>query len=72
MGKNGDATFSKLFLIGSISYLQVTMTSMKAWMNYKFSQVLLLVYSILFILAGTDDMHDSSEELGIRPDLTTD
>ena len=25
-GKNGVATFSRLFLIGSISYLQVTMT----------------------------------------------
>ena len=48
------------------------MTYMKAWMSYKFSQVLLLVYTILFILAGNYDMHESSEEFEIRPDLTTD
>ena len=30
-----------------------------------------LVYLILFILAGNDDMHESSEEFEIRPDLTT-
>ena len=30
-GKNGVATFSQLFLIRSISYLQVTMTYMRAW-----------------------------------------
>ena len=29
-------------------------------------------YSILFILAGNDDMHESSEEFEIRPDPTTD
>ena len=30
-------------------------------------------YPILFILAGNnDDMHESSEEFEIRPDLTTD
>ena len=28
--------------------------------------------SILFILAGNDDMHESSEEFEIRPDPTTD
>ena len=27
-------------------------------------------YPILFILAGNDDMHESSEEFEIRPDLT--
>ena len=31
-----------------------------------------LVYPILFILAGNDDMHESSEEFEIRPDPTTD
>ena len=31
-----------------------------------------LVYRILFILAGNDDMHESSEELEIWQDLTTD
>ena len=29
-------------------------------------------YPILFILAGNDDMHESSEEFEIRPELTTD
>ena len=29
-------------------------------------------YPILFILVGNDDMHESSEEFEIRPDLTTD
>ena len=29
-------------------------------------------YPILFILAGNDDMHESSEEFKIRPDPTTD
>ena len=29
-------------------------------------------YPILFILAGNDEMHESSEEFEIRPDLTTD
>ena len=29
-------------------------------------------HPILFILAGNDDMHDSSEEFEIRPDPTTD
>ena len=28
--------------------------------------------SILFIRAGNDDMHESSKEFEIRPDLTTD
>ena len=27
---------------------------------------------VIFILAGNDDMHESSEEFEIRPDLTTD
>ena len=42
-GKNGVATFSRLFLIGSISYLQGTMTYMRAWMSLKFGQIRLLV-----------------------------
>ena len=32
-------TFSQLFLIGSISYLQVTMTYIRAWMSSKFCQI---------------------------------
>ena len=93
-GKNGVATFSRLFFIGSISYLQVTMTYMRAWMSLKFGQIGLLVsmatdrvimkkkrychffqavfYPILFILAGKDDLHESSEEFEIRTDPSTD
>ena len=32
----------------------------------------LLVYPILFILAGNDDMHESLEDFEIRRDQTTD
>ena len=92
-GKNGAATFSWLSLIGSILYLQIKMTYMRAWMSLKFGQIRLLVsmatdrvimektvchffsavfYLILFILAGNDDMHESSEEFEIWSDLTTD
>ena len=42
-GKNGVATFSRLCLIGSISYLQGTMPYMRAWMSLKFDQIRLLV-----------------------------
>ena len=38
-GKNGVATFSKLFLIKSFSYLQVTMTYIRAWISSKFGQI---------------------------------
>ena len=48
------------------------MTYMKAWVSYKFSQVLLLVYPILYILAGNDDMHETWEKFEIQPDSTTD
>ena len=39
----GVATFSRLFLIGSISYLQVTITYVRAWMSLKFGQIPLLI-----------------------------
>ena len=39
MGKNGVATFSQQFLIKSFSYLQVTMTYIRAWMSLKFGQI---------------------------------
>ena len=38
-GKNCVITFSRMFLIGSFSYLQVTMTCMRAWMSSKFGQI---------------------------------
>ena len=39
MEKNGVATFSQLFFIGSFLYLQVTMTCMGARRSSKFSQI---------------------------------
>ena len=39
MGENRVATFSQLFLIGSFSYLQVTMTYIRAWMSSKFDRI---------------------------------
>ena len=45
-GKNDVSTFSRLFLIRSFSYLQVTMTYMRAWMSLKFGQILLLLVSM--------------------------
>ena len=41
--KNGVATFSQLFLIGSISYVLVTKTYTRAWLSLKFGQIPLLV-----------------------------
>ena len=45
MGKNDVSIFSRLFLIGSFSYLQVTndISYMRAWMSLKFSQIRPLV-----------------------------
>ena len=37
--ENGVTTFSRLFLMGSFSYLQVMMTYIRAWMSLKFSQI---------------------------------
>ena len=36
--KNDVITFSRMFLIRSFSYLQVTMTCMRAWMSSKFGR----------------------------------
>ena len=43
MGKNDVSTFSRLFMIGSFSYLQVMITYMRAWMSLKFGQIQPLV-----------------------------
>ena len=42
-GKNDVSTFSRLFLIGSFSYLQVMITYMRAWMSLKYCQIQPLV-----------------------------
>ena len=39
MGGNGVATFSRLFMIRSFSYLQVTITYKRACMSSKFGQI---------------------------------
>ena len=39
MGEKGVITFSRLFLIGSFLYLQVTMTYIRACMSSKFGQI---------------------------------
>ena len=57
---------------GQISLLVSMATDrvmMEKWCCYFFSADF---YPILFILAGNDDMHESSEEFEIRPDPTTD
>ena len=38
-GKNNVITFSRMLMIGSFSYLQVTMTCMRAWMSSKFGRI---------------------------------
>ena len=38
-GKNGVITFSQMLSIRSFSYLQVTMTCMRAWMSSKFGRI---------------------------------
>ena len=69
-----------MFLIGSFSYLQVTMTCMRAWMSSKFGRIrpqttelaaLELMKKIFFIFAGNEDIHKSLDEFKIRPDATT-
>ena len=37
--KTGVGPFSRLFLMGSFSYLQVMMTYIRAWMSLKFGQI---------------------------------
>ena len=41
-GKNGVITFPQMLLSRSFSYLQVTMTCMRAWMSSKFGRIRLL------------------------------
>ena len=41
--KNDVSTFSRLFFIGSFSYLQVMIPYMRAWMSLKFGQIQSLV-----------------------------
>ena len=38
-GKNGVSTFSRLFFIPSLLYLQVTMTCMRAWTSSNFGLI---------------------------------
>ena len=45
-GENGVSTFSRLFLIRSFSYLQVTRTYISAWMSSNFGQIPLLTMEL--------------------------
>ena len=94
-GKNDVSTFSRLFMIGSFSFLQVMITCMRAWMSLKFGQIqplvpmvtdrvmmgkyglstfsrLFFIRSFSYLLAGNDDMHESSDEFEFRLVWTTD
>ena len=55
--------------ISPLASMATDRVMMEKWCCHFFSAVF---YPILFILAGNDDMHESLEELEIRPDLTTD
>ena len=87
MGEKGVITFSRLFLIGSFLYLQVTMTYIKACMSLKFGRIRprttalknrchhvisVDIDPIFFKLAGNKDMHNIMNEFEFRPDRTTD
>ena len=61
-GENLVSTLSHSFLIGSSSSLQVTRTTVKAWMSSNFGR----------ILAGMEDNHNISGHFEIRQDSTTD
>ena len=39
MGKTASSCFLQMYLIGSFSYLRVTMTCMGAWMSSKFGRI---------------------------------
>ena len=47
MEKNGVATFSQLFFIGSFLYLPVMMTCMRARRSLKFDQIRLLTAELV-------------------------
>ena len=55
--------------ISPLVSMATDMVIMEKWCSHFFSAVF---YLILFILAGNDDMHESSEEFKYLPDLTTD
>ena len=86
-GENYVITFSRLFLIGSFSYLLVMRTCIKAWMSLnlghippltmKLAALRHLFFSvaidpIVFKLGGNEDMHNILDAFQFRPDLTTD
>ena len=59
--------FGQIRLLVSMATDSVIMKKERCWHFF-----LAVFYPILFILAGNDNMHESSEESEIRPDLTTD
>ena len=57
---------------GQIRLLVSMVTDRVIMANAVLPLFLTVFYPILFINAGNDDMHESSEEFKIRPDPTTD
>ena len=55
-GENGVSTFSRLLLIRSFLYLQVTRTCIKSRTGLNFSQIRLLTVSILFLIESSSKL----------------
>ena len=76
-------TLAPSFLYESTSFLWVTRPLMKAWMSSNIGQIPPLTpelsalgrlknRSIIIILAGKEDNHNSSDEFEFQPDSTKD
>ena len=58
VGKNGVITFSRMFLIGIISYLQVTIICIRAWMSLKFGEIRPWTTELAALLASEKNPKD--------------
>ena len=65
-GENKVITFSRLFLIGSFSYLQVMRTCIKAWMSLNLGQIPLLTMELDALERLKNRRHHFSPLLLIR------
>ena len=66
-GKSDVSTFSRLFLIGSFSYLQVMITYMRAWMSLKFGEIQPLISMVTDgVMMGTNGVSIFSRLFFIR------
>ena len=67
-------TLAPSFLMGSSSYLQVIRTYITSRTSSKFGQIdssYFIFESIILILAGNEDMHESLDEFKFQPDTAT-